>query len=70
MLLQRILSPFVDVRKDEAATALLLFLYSFLVMFAYNIVQPLTRSKVINSLGAEKESAGGAWAEQPKRCVT
>ena len=52
MPLQRILAPFVDVRKEEAATALLLFLYSFLVMFAYNIVQPLTRSKVINSLGA------------------
>ena len=52
MVLHRILTPFVDVRKDEAATALLLFLYSFLVMFAYNIVQPLTRSKVINSLGA------------------
>jgi ATP:ADP antiporter, AAA family len=52
MALHRALAPFVDVRKEEAATALLMFLYSFLVMFAYNIVQPLTRSKVIGSLGA------------------
>ena len=52
MLLQRILSPFVDVRKDEAFTALLMFVYSFLAMTAYNMIQPLTRSKVIQSLGA------------------
>ena len=52
MLLQRILSPFVDVRKDEASTALLMFVYSFLAMTAYNMIQPLTRSKVIQSLGA------------------
>ena len=52
MLLQRILSPFVDVRKEEALTALLMFVYSFLAMTAYNIIQPLTRSKVIQSLGA------------------
>src|SRR6187200_3793728 len=52
MSLQRILSPFVEVRKDEAFTALLMFVYSFLAMTAYNIIQPLTRSKVIQSLGA------------------
>src|SRR5215204_6895323 len=52
MPFQRILSPFVDVRKDEALTALLMFVYSFLAMTAYNIIQPLTRSKVIQSLGA------------------
>jgi ATP:ADP antiporter, AAA family len=52
MSLQRILSPFVDVRKEEALTALLMFVYSFLAMAAYNMVQPLTRSKVIQSLGA------------------
>src|SRR6188768_3700601 len=52
MALQRILSPFVDVRKDEAFTALLMFVYSFLAMTAYNMIQPLTRSKVIQSLGA------------------
>src|SRR6185436_8876325 len=52
MSLQRILSPFVEVRKDESLTALLMFVYSFLAMTAYNIIQPLTRSKVIQSLGA------------------
>ena len=52
MFLHRILTPFVDVRKDEALTALLMFVYSFLAMTAYNIIQPLTRSKVIQSLGA------------------
>ena len=52
MSLQRILSPFVDVRKEEAPSALLMFVYSFLAMAAYNMIQPLTRSKVIQSLGA------------------
>ena len=52
MSLQRILSPFVDVRNEEAPSALLMFVYSFLAMAAYNMVQPLTRSKVIQSLGA------------------
>src|SRR5688500_15343476 len=52
MSLHRVLGPLVDVRKDEAATTLLMFAYSFLAMTAYNIIQPLTRSKVIQSLGA------------------
>src|SRR3954451_8203097 len=52
MPLHRILSPVVDVRKDEALTASLMFVYSFLAMTAYNMIQPLTRSKVIQSLGA------------------
>ena len=51
-LLQRALSPFVDVRKEESAGILLMFLYSFLAMTAYNIIQPLTRSNLIRSLGA------------------
>jgi AAA family ATP:ADP antiporter len=51
-LLQRILAPFVEVRKEEALTAVLMFAYSFLAMTAYNIIQPLTRSKLISSLGA------------------
>jgi AAA family ATP:ADP antiporter len=51
-LLQRLLSPLVEVRKQEVPTALLMFGYAFLAMTAYNIIQPLTRSKVIDSLGA------------------
>ena len=51
-LLQRVLSPMVDVRKEESTGILLMFLYSFLAMTAYNIIQPLTRSNLIRSLGA------------------
>jgi len=51
-LLQRVLSPLVEVRKQEAATALLMFAYAFLAMTAYNIIQPLTRSRLIDDLGA------------------
>jgi AAA family ATP:ADP antiporter len=51
-LSQKALSPFVEVRKEEALTALLMFVYAFLAMTAYNIIQPLTRSKLISSLGA------------------
>jgi ATP/ADP translocase/HEAT repeat protein/CRP-like cAMP-binding protein len=51
-LLQRVLNPVVDVRENETVTALLMFVYAFLAMTAYNIIQPLTRSRLINSLGA------------------
>jgi AAA family ATP:ADP antiporter len=51
-LLQRVLTPVVDVRKEETVTALLMFAYAFLAMTAYNIIQPLTRSLLISSLGA------------------
>jgi AAA family ATP:ADP antiporter len=52
MPLQRLLAPFVEIRKDEVFTTLLMFTYAFLAMTAYNIIQPLTRSKLISSLGA------------------
>lgn len=52
MLIQRMLSPVVDVRKEEASALLLMFLYSFLVMTAYNIIKPLTRAQFIDDLGA------------------
>ena len=51
-LLQRALAPLADIRREETVTALLMFAYSFLAMTAYNIIQPLTRSKLISSLGA------------------
>jgi ATP/ADP translocase/CRP-like cAMP-binding protein/HEAT repeat protein len=51
-VLQRLLGRIVDVRRDEIVTMLLLFAYSFLAMTSYNIIQPLTRSKLISSLGA------------------
>jgi ATP:ADP antiporter, AAA family len=52
MSLQRLLAPLVEVRRDEALTAVLMFAYSFLAFTSYNIIQPLTRSKVISSIGA------------------
>ncbi len=51
-LFQRSVSRIVDVRKEETSTALLMFAYAYLAMTAYNIIQPLTRSKLIASLGA------------------
>lgn len=51
-LTQRVLSPVAEIREEEAPTALLMFVYSFLAMTAYNIIQPLTRSKLISSIGA------------------
>ena len=50
---QRLLSPLVEVRREEAGSLLLMFLYSFLVMTAYNIVKPLTRAQFIGELGAD-----------------
>src|SRR5262245_64012201 len=50
--LRRVLTPFADLRDDETVTAVLMFAYAFLAMTAYNIIQPLTRSKLISDLGA------------------
>ena len=52
-LLRRLLSPVVELRDDETGTALLMFAYSFLAMTAYNIVQPIVRSRFISALGAD-----------------
>jgi AAA family ATP:ADP antiporter len=49
----RLLRPFAEVRANESTTALLMFVYSFLAMTSYNIIQPITRSKFISDLGAE-----------------
>jgi AAA family ATP:ADP antiporter len=52
-LLRRLLSPFVQLREGESATAALMFAYSFLAMTSYNIVKPITRSTFISDLGAD-----------------
>jgi AAA family ATP:ADP antiporter len=51
--LRRLLSPMVDLREGETATAVLMFIYSFLVMAAYNNIRPSATSKFIDALGAE-----------------
>jgi AAA family ATP:ADP antiporter len=53
MTLQRLLSPIVELRKEEGLTAFLMFTYSFLAMAAYNAIKPLTRSRFITDLGAD-----------------
>ena len=52
-LLQRVLSPIVEVRKEETVGVALMFAYSFLAMTAYNVLKPVTRSKFISDLGAD-----------------
>ena len=47
------LKPFGQIRRNEWSTVILMFLYSFLVMAAYNVIKPATRSKFIESLGAD-----------------
>jgi ATP:ADP antiporter, AAA family len=47
------LKPFGQIRQNEALTAFLMFLYSFLVMASYNVIKPVTRSKFIESLGPD-----------------
>ena len=50
---KRMVGKIVTLRDGEAPTALLMFAYSFLAMTAYNILRPITKSKVISSLGAD-----------------
>jgi AAA family ATP:ADP antiporter len=47
----RLLKPFVQLRSGEAATALLMFAYSFLAMAGYNMIQPVTRGLYIQNVG-------------------
>src|SRR5258705_6440672 len=51
--LDRVVGKLVKLREGEAATALLMFAYSFLAMTSYNILKPITRSKFISALGAD-----------------
>ncbi len=50
--LRRVLSPLVTFREGEAVTGVLMFIYSFLVMAAYNNIKPSATSKFIDDLGA------------------
>ena len=47
------LSPIVDLREGESTTVILMFVYSFLVMTAYNSIKPSATSKFIKDLGAD-----------------
>ncbi len=50
---KRLLSPIVNLREGETGTAILMFIYSFLVMTAYNTIKPSATSKFIADLGAD-----------------
>jgi AAA family ATP:ADP antiporter len=50
---RRLLSPIVNFREGEATTGLMMFVYSFLVMTAYNNIKPSATSKFIADLGAD-----------------
>jgi AAA family ATP:ADP antiporter len=52
--LRRALSPLVTFREGEAIVGLLMFVYSFLAMTAYNNIKPSAASKFIADLGADK----------------
>src|SRR4026209_2097700 len=52
-LLRRVFGKVITFRDGEAPTAVLMFAYSFLAMTAYNIIQPITRSKFISSFSAD-----------------
>ena len=47
------LGNILGLRRGEAATAWLMFAYSFLAMTSYNIVKPLTKGKFVEQLGAQ-----------------
>lgn len=49
----RLLAPIVNVREGESLGAFMMFAYSFLAMTAYNIVQPIVRSRFITALGSD-----------------
>ncbi len=51
--LRRFLSPVVNFREGEAVTGILMFVYSFLVMTAYNNIKPSAASKFIEDVGAD-----------------
>ncbi|MBN1566705.1 MAG: HEAT repeat domain-containing protein [Acidobacteria bacterium] len=52
-LLVRMLKPFGQIRQKEALTAFLMFFYSLLVVAAYTVIEPVTRSKFMASLGPD-----------------
>ena len=52
-IVHRLLSPLVEVREEESTTLLLMALYSFLAMTAYNILKPLATATFIDVHTAE-----------------
>ena len=53
-LMNRLLGKVVTLRSGEAGIVLLMFAYSFLAMTSHNILRPVTESKFIDRLGANR----------------
>jgi ATP:ADP antiporter, AAA family len=50
-LVTLMLKPFGQIKRSEYAIVFLMFLYSFLLMAAFAVIKPATRSKFIDDLG-------------------
>lgn len=59
-LIDRLLSPFAEVRSGEGITALLFMLNVFLVLTAYSVIKPVRESLILSGGGAELKSYLGA----------
>ncbi len=51
-LIALLLKPFGRIRQKEAPTVFLMFFYAFVMMAAYTVIKPATRSTFIDKLGA------------------
>ena len=60
-MLQRILAPLVEVRKEESLTAFMMFAYSFLAMTAYNIIKPDHAVEVHHQISAPTTCRTSCW---------
>ena len=58
--MDRILSPFADVRKGEGTTAALLMINIFVLLTAYYIIKPVREALILGDAGAEIKSYTGA----------
>ncbi|HEX5574578.1 MAG TPA: hypothetical protein VFX42_01790, partial [Gemmatimonadales bacterium] len=59
-VLDRVLSPFTDVRPGEGATALLLALNVFLLLASYYFIKPVREALILSGEGAEVKSYAAA----------
>ena len=59
-LVERLLSPIADVRRDEAASALLMTLLMFLVLAAYYVLKTAREVFILTEGGAEVKSYSSA----------
>ena len=59
-LVERLLSPIADVRRGEAATALVMMLAMFLVLAAYYLLKTAREVFILSEGGAEVKSYSSA----------